>query len=229
MIKKILKWSLLSSLALFVIAIIFADGDAVPVDNKESNTAAVSPITQPSYTIISDESKRNIKRTIKASLKDRTDVKELERMAHELKSQEAHAYERTFIAWLIEGEDRSYWARTDFNPDLKVSILGPTAEQYNYLINLDPVIDGEKLGSWIEPTFGDASHRVIGYKKGDKVYFNEYYLDKSSSNKEYKQQNSNGIVGYKPDAENLSYLIINKRGELEYWHEGEKNKTLKPI
>lgn len=77
------------------------------------------------YRIIDDESKRDIKRTVKVSLNKKVSEDVLREIAKSIKKNETHPHQRTFIVYFIEGDDKQgWWATTHFNPDLDVKIIG---------------------------------------------------------------------------------------------------------
>lgn len=180
------------------------------------------------YRVLSDDNKRTTKRTVEALLDYRISTDDLKRLAEEIKSQDGTKYDRTFISWRIDGEDDDRWALTNFDPSLTVQLIGLTAEKYTELVNLTPEIDGELLGSWVEPGLGASSHKVVGYKKNGKVYFDEFYVDGASKVHEYDEQEHDGQTRYKAKGDEVFYLVINKDGILESWTDTKKFNSLKP-
>lgn len=181
---------------------------ATPVESKEVH-----------YEIISDENTRNVTRKVNVELAERVSKTELEEIAHKIKDQDKYDYERTFIMYRIQGEKSvAAWATSHFDPDLKITLLGLDAAQYNKLIHQNLNVDGDVIGQWIETVGTDAV--TVFYKKGQRIYKQNFYIDGSSepeelvkSNNKYKFKNSN---------ENF-YFVINEQGNLESW--GESGNT----
>lgn len=180
------------------------------------------------YTLASDNAKGTTKRTVEVFLKERVSEKDLEQFANEIKEQEQKSFDRTFISWRIDGEDDERWALTNFDPSFTVKLFGLTAEEHTDLVNLTSEIDGELLGSWIESGLGASSHKVVGYKKNGKVYFDELYVNGARKVHEYNEQEHDGQTRYKAKGDEVLYLVINKDGRLESWTETSKFNSLKP-
>ncbi len=181
-------------------------------------TNVVQPI---SYTVLEDEPLGRIRRSVELLLPERIEPADLERLAYEIRDGDPTKYERTFIGWRVEGDDLEgmYWASTHFDPNLDVQIIGPTAAEYAYLRDLNPVVPGVELGRWIETGMGRYSHLLVGYKTGGKTYFHMYMLDGDDKATEYIEERFAGEVRYRRGADERDYMVINDGGELVFGDE----------
>ena len=75
----------------------------------------------PAYTITSNNSLLNEKRSVEVRLEKPATEKELERIAKKIHRMNKN-YKRTFIEYRITGH-QGVWATTHFNPDLKIQII----------------------------------------------------------------------------------------------------------
>lgn len=77
---------------------------------------------------------------------------------------------RTFIGYRIAGEDKrqAFWAKTDYDPDMKVNIIGKNAVDYEVIKNT-VLPNGEILGSWM---VGDGiDYKLTAYNKDGKLTY----------------------------------------------------------
>lgn len=97
------------------------------------NLSFASGKVQYAFTIISDKTFRNIKRSVEIRLDRRINNKQLEELAYDIKSFDKNTYDRTFILYYLPGQKlgSGAWASTHFDPQLKVKILGASLEDVN--------------------------------------------------------------------------------------------------
>lgn len=193
-------------------------------DAGEPESAA---LTIPSYEILEDEVQRNVKRTVEVRLASRTDEDSLKVLAQEIYDLSKAKVERTFIGYRIagEGSDQAFWATTNYDPDLKIHIMGKNAKDYERLKSM-PLPEGEILGSWM--VSDGIDYRIVAYMKGGKAYMQTIY-DTKGSDKEYELTETD--EGIKLELEDVGdfkeYYIINKAGDLEFWSENGNYFTAK--
>lgn len=193
-------------------------------DPSEQQTSAIN---LPSYEIVEDEVKRNIKRTVEVRLASRTDEDALKIIAEEIYALSNKKVGRTLIGYRIAGEgtDQAFWAKTDYDPDLKVNIMGKNAADYELLKN-KPLPEGEILGSWMVSDGFD--YKVVVYMKDDKAYMQTTYETKGLDEEYELTQTDEGIKLQLEDASDFNeYYIINKKGGLEFWSENGNYYTAK--
>lgn len=184
-------------------------------------------LTIPSYEILEDEVQRNVKRTVEVRLASRTDEDSLKVLAQEIYDLSKAKVERTFIGYRIagEGSDQAFWATTNYDPDLKIHIMGKNATDYERLKSM-PLPEGEILGSWM--VSDGIDYRIVAYMKGGKAYMQTIY-DTKGSDKEYElTETDEGIKLQLEDVGDFKeYYIINKAGDLEFWSENGNYFTAK--
>ncbi len=192
---------------------------------SEQNITQTAVQAIPEYKIIEDEVKRNIKRTVEVELSSRTDKETLRDLAEEIYALSNAEVERTFIGYRIASEDKNqaFWAKTDYNPDLNINILGKNATDYEMIKNT-AMPEGEILGSWM---VGDGiDYRTTAYTKDGKTYM-QIVADTNgkSSDRVYNlSQSDKGIKLQGEDSDDQDgYFIINKKGNLEFWNEENGN------
>ncbi|MBK3463050.1 hypothetical protein [Pseudomonas haemolytica] len=192
------------------------------------SASAASSLQDINYSVTKDESKRDIKRVVEIVLAERVDQPTLEALANQIKDSNPTSFQRTFIGWRIKGEeDGAYWAKTDFVPALNVQFLGATVADYNKLKTTSAAADGEVFGSWLS-TWG-ADYKMVGYRKGGKIFIRSTFTDGSSSTKEFVPKNFSGR-SVLVDAEGSDfgeYYLVNAHGDLEFWGEDGSFYTAK--
>lgn len=195
-------------------------------DASGSNSAVISV---PSYKITEDEVKGNIKRTVEVQLSSRTDKNTLKTIAEEIYALSNKKTELTFIGYRIagEGKDQAFWAKTDYDPDLKVHIIGKNAADYERLKNT-PFPEGVILGSWM--VANGIDYRVVAYIKDGKAYMQTTY-DTKGSDEEYELTQIDKGVKLQIEGEKgfNEYFIVNGKGDLEFWNENGNYYTAKKM
>lgn len=221
-----------TSAALTVVLMFAACSDSTPniseqtisdgkVQNvSEQNISQTTVQTIPEYKIVEDEVKSNIKRTVEVELSSRTDEETLKTLAEQIYALSNAKVERTFIGYRIAGEDKrqAFWAKTDYDPDLKIKIFGKNPADYEVLKNIAPP-NGEILGSWM---VGDGiDYKLTAYNKDSKTYMQMTYDESGSLDTVYDLSESDKGIKLQPEDErdSDSYYIINKKGDLEFWHD----------
>ena len=191
------------------------------VSNAPEQKATQATVqSMPSYEIIEDDVKRDIKRTVEVELSSRTDEETLKALAEQIYALSNAKVKRTFIGYRIAGEDKrqAFWAKTDYDPDLKVIILGKNPADYEAIKNIAPP-NGEILGSWM---VGDGiDYKITAYNKDGKTYIQTIYDESGSLDIVYNLSESDKGIKLQSEDErdSDSYYIINEKGDLEFWHD----------
>lgn len=200
--------------------------ESTVTDASGSNNAATNV---PSYKITEDEVKGNIKRTVEVQLSSRTDENTLNTIAEEIYALSNKEVERTFIGYRIvgEGTDQAFWAKTDYDPGLKVHIMGKNAADYERLKNI-PFPEGVILGSWM--VANGIDYRMVAYIKDGKAYMQTTY-DTKGIDEEYKLTQIDKGVKLQIEGEKgfNDYFIVNGKGNLEFWNENGNYYTAKKM
>lgn len=157
---------------------------------REESTATLIP-KDVSYTIIDKNIVPGSKRSLGIRLNRKVSKDVLKSIATELKNGDSNSYERTFIGYYLPDMkvNAGYWATTHFNPDLKVRILGLTAEQENTLKQPAENASREVIGNWIDET-PFVGKRITIFRQNGKLLMEDTYKDGSSGKKELVEKNS---------------------------------------
>lgn len=185
------------------------------------------------YSIIKDDSKRDIKRVVQIMLQDHINESTLKKIALEVKNNSAKSYQRTFIGYFVKSEnkDLGYWATTNFNPTLKINIIGLTVEKKAALMNQPKSTSDKKiLGLWIDNQSTMLVNRVTLFTLDKKLYLEKTYDDESSEKKVViKEKDKNGLLKIIYKDKKKQYYLINKKDELEFWNDKGRYYTAKSL
>ncbi len=171
-----------------------------------------------SYKIISDEYKRDIKRTVLVILPSRTNETNLIHISNEIYAQSEQDVQRTFINYRIDNyhKNQSYWATVQYDPTLEIITYGVYSKTYEKLKNTQ--LSNEKiLGEWMS-SWG-PEHKKIAFYKDKQVYIQNIYSSGKDMSGPFTQSKiKQGIKLQNNSGESLGeYYIINDMGHLEFW------------
>ncbi|QUN05100.1 hypothetical protein KDN34_12870 [Shewanella yunxiaonensis] len=170
------------------------------------------------YTIISDNGFRDVKRSVDVRLDKKVSAEVLKTIALKLKNSELKKYERTFIAYYLPDMKvgAGAWATTHFDPELEVKILGLTADEEDKMARAAKSSSTDSVGIWMDDR-PYAGATITIYRKNKKLYLESKYKDGSSSIEEMAE--SRTAVGTKlvekggnPHGE---YFLLDKNGNLQ--------------
>lgn len=171
----------------------------------------------PSFEIIEDIKKSNIKRSVTIRLTNKVSKETLYKIAKYIKSNDRKTYKRTFILYYLPKMEigAGAWATTHFNPTLKVNILGLTLEEEVVLKSKTKNVNRNEIGSWITESFPG----ILTIYKEKKAYFLEWrFNDGSKLNREViKKSSSKGIRFERKNETRGEYFIVNNDNNLESW------------
>ncbi|WP_222832926.1 hypothetical protein [Pseudomonas sp. SC3(2021)] len=190
--------------------------------------SATSSFQVVNYSVVSDKSKRDIKRAVEVVLDERVDQPTLEALANQIKNSNPMSFQRTFISWRIKGEDGGgYWAKTDFDPTLNVRFLGATVAEYNKLMTSSTPSEGEVFGSWLSNWGTD--YKMVGYRKDGKIFVQSTFKDGSSGTKEFVSKKISGrsVLVDVEGSDFGEFYLVNAQGDLEFWGENGSFYTAK--
>ena len=170
------------------------------------------------YSIISDNEFRDVKRSIDVRLDRKVSVEALRMIARKLKNMERKKYERTFIAYYLPNMKvgAGAWATTHFDPQLEVKILGLTAEEEEKMARAAKSTSRDVVGIWMDdrPYVGAT---ITIYRENKKLYLESKYKDGSGSIEEMTESQS--PVGTKlvdkGDNPHGEYFVLDKKGNLQ--------------
>jgi len=201
------------------------DNQNIPLSERYGDPSANTPANIDNqnipdsidYKIIRDEeSVLHIKRVVEVLLPERVDESTLKVLAEKIYKD---GFERTFIGYRINGEDKdgAYWATTNYDPDLKITFIGLKKAAHNDLIKSELQVDGELIGKWLV-NYG-FEYKTAFYKKGDQVMIKTAFDDGSSEDVKLSSNEINGQVRYYDEGgkERGEYYIIASNGDLQFW------------
>jgi len=148
--------------------------------------ASTSLYAGATYSILKDENKRNIKRTIEVVFSEKITEQELKQFALSVKNSTTETYQMIFIGYYIQGADmkNGYWASTHFTPKLDVNILGLSIKEEAKLknIKLKECKKGcEVLLSWNTES---SKYKTTIFSKNNNFYLVNFFLDGSGGKAE---------------------------------------------
>lgn len=170
------------------------------------------------YSIISDNSYRDVKRSIDVRLEQKVSEEALRAIAMKLKSIERVKYERTFIAYYLPDMKvgAGAWATSHFDPSMEVRILGLTAAEEKTMIREAKSTSRDVIGIWMDdrPLIGAT---ITIYRENAKLYLESKYKDGSDSTIEMNEtRSSNGTkLVEKGGNAHKEYFVLSKSGDLQ--------------
>lgn len=181
-------------------------------------TVQAETVEGATYSIISDNDFRDVKRSIDVRLDKKVSVEVLRTIAQKLKNMERKKYERIFIAYYLPNMKvgAGAWATSHFDPELKVRILGLTAEEEEKIAQAAKSTSRDVIGIWMDdrPYVGAT---ITIYRENEKLYLESKYKDGSGSTEEMTETQS--TIGAKlvekggnPHGE---YFVLDKKGNLQ--------------
>lgn len=182
---------------------------------EESQTATIPEDV--TYEVINEKIMPGTKRSLDIRLNRRVSEKVLRSLAVKLKSSDSGSYERTFILYYLPDMtvDAGAWAKTHFNPDLEVGILGSTAEEAKALRQSSDNSSREVIGRWLDDG-GFSDNRLILFRKDGDLRVEQTYGDGSSRVMEVvEKQSSRGRRIERKNDDTVDYWLIDESGNLQ--------------
>ncbi len=199
------------------------------VERSQQNSAPSKIFTIPSFEIIEDNSKRNIKRSVTVRLKSKVSKEVLSQIAKKIKNGNGNFYERTFILYYLPEMEigAGAWATTHFNPTLKINVIGLTLKEEKRLKNSAKNSNRNEIGSWVT----ESLPGILTIYKKEMSYFLEWrFNDGSKLNRELiKKSSPRGIRFERKNKFRGEYYIVNNINNLESWDEMGLISTSKSI
>lgn len=192
---------------------------------QQSDTEIPTDLT---YNILEETSNKALSKcNLDLQLSRKINKNELTALANKLRSTRDQ-YNHLWIFYTLEGMKvgSGAWATTHFTPDLKVEILGATAEEEKELNKLSKNVDGgTTIGQWFEQQATSATY--VYYEKNNKFYMKTIFKDKSSMESEIKKTKvKNGLRLNDIGNTHGEYFLIASNGNLEFYNkEGKRFAT----
>lgn len=153
----------------------------------------------------------------------------LRALAISLRDAEPRRYQRMFICYYLPGmtPGTGAWATSHFSPDLKVEILGLTAEQERKLLPESEEDSNQIIGVWLDEMLGKTMIR----RENDMIVMVQQFGDGSSRKLEMVETQESGQPRYKQKGENPfgEYYVIDRSENLRVYDREGLIKTLRPI
>ena len=180
-----------------------------------------------SYEIINDESNSALeKNQLEIELSQKLTEGQIAALAEELFNSK-DKQRRFYISYKLKGVENSvaYWAISHFDPELKIEIIGSTAQEDVNKDKLSEKIDGEVIGKWDENKYTFSN--LIIYKKDSKTFIKTIFKSGQTSDVELKESDTEKgkRYDYKDGGYNGEYFILNNENELELYNSENKSFT----
>ena len=179
------------------------------------------------YTITKDESDAYAeKNQLYVQLSQKLTEGQIATLAEELyNSKEKQRRFYIFYSLKKSGDVRAYWAKSDFDPELQIEILGSTQKQENQTISKIGKIDGNIIGSYYEEELTSSSFTV--YENNNKTFIKSILKDGQATITEMnKSIVENGTkLNYIDDSFSGEYFILTKENNLEFYNKKNEKFT----
>lgn len=206
-----------------------ACGDGSQDVAESSQVGPQAGVLNTAYRVKNDDYTGGLKRTVEVELPERVSAEQLQALAEKIKAAQTHKTDRTFISYTLEGHPSMSWATTHYNPDLEVSVLGLSNEDYQQLLSKSLRKEYPQLvGAWIGERVFNALYIVYvndGVVHQDLLFPNGEKL--SYPMKVVKE--AGGMLRLEEiDGDEPEFLRLAPSGMLQFWNENRNFTTLVP-
>lgn len=201
---------------------------------SDGNTPATTQVAKnlADYSIVTDRYDGSISRKVEVALKEHLTEAQLRDLANAIKATAQQQTDITHIGYRVDGQaDKLFWATTRFDPELSVSVMGLSADEYQKLQKFDVTHKYQKVvGVWLRDDFGDASCLIVAYEHDGSYFIGRIFADGSGSDEKMKsrKQTDGSIRLEEPDADRGEHYIIDTAGNLQGWNSEGNYLTLPP-
>lgn len=225
---------------LVIVSLALALGIIEPKDRQHSSQqqAAAEPASSPdkhlpAYTVVKDEYKRDIKRSVEVRLPARVTKDELAAMAAAIKATATQKTNLTFIAYRLADDDGkgTAWATTHYMPELQITVLGLSLEGYQALSKIDVAKKyPDNKGAWLRD-IGELSHVMVLYQRDGKYFIDQLFADGGKNTEAYRAKKlADGNLRLdEPDSSFHEYYVVKADGTLEGWGESGLYMNLRSL
>lgn len=182
------------------------------------NEDIINQETTINYQIIADDHLADIKRSVDIRLDKKISSNDLRKIANKIYKSSSISYQRTFINYYLPYMNRGNgaWASTNFTPNLKVKILGLTADEEQKMVQAASKDSRDVVGIWLDdrPLAGEI---IKIYKKDNKFFLESSFKDGSLSSKEMAASKLGGMTKLEDAGGNSlgEYFILSNDGTLK--------------
>ena len=159
----------------------------------------------------------------------------LREIAYELRDSQPRKYKRMFIVYYLPDmtPGTGGWAISHFDPDLKIQILGMTAEEEQVLKREAQKEEKSKevIGIWIDEGPGIAGKITMWRDKGTVILQYELKGGGTLKKREMLESKKSGLRKYTQKGDNQfgEYFVIDGSGNLNIYDDEGLVKTLKSM
>lgn len=181
---------------------------------KSQTTTIPEDVT---YEIINENVVPDTKRSLDIRLNRRVSEEILQLLGNKLKNSDSRNHKRMFILYYLPdmNVDAGAWAKTHYNPDLEVEILGSTVEEAKALRQSSNDSSREVIGRWLDEDAFTESRLVLLRKDGN-LYMEQTYGDGSSRVMEVvEKQSLRGRRIERKNEDTVDYWLIDENGNLQ--------------
>jgi hypothetical protein len=181
-------------------------------------TISGETIEVPSYSIISEDQSKDVKRSVDVKLEKKVSAEVLKIIAGKIKNSERKKFERTFITYYLPEMKvgSGAWATSHFDPDLKVKIIGLSADEEEKLTNDAKSTSRDVVGIWLD-TRPSVGATITIFREKKKLFLESKYKDGSSSSEEMTESKSTSgtrLVQVKGNSHG-EYFELDQNGDLQ--------------
>lgn len=218
---------------LLIIAVVVA---MCSVANNDGPTEKVAAQTNPTavlpsaYSVTKDDFREGRPRKVEVMIPQRLSEADLVEVAEAIRANTKFKADRTFIGFRVEGQSEStFWANVSFDPGVKTSLYGLSAENYERLRALDLKAYPNRIGSWLRD--GALGHVMVLYKKGDMYLIDSIFPSGGKNTARYvgKKQPDGGLRLDDPESDFNEHYVVDAMGKLQGWGESGVYMTLSPF
>jgi len=191
------------------------------ITKKKLGIKATSIPVDLTYDIIDASRVPGIKCSLDVRLNRKVSSEVLAELAIWVRNAEQMSYRRMFICYYLPGmtPGAGAWATSHFNPDLKVNILGLTAEEERKLVKKSDTNSNQIIGVWLDESPYMMGFKVTLRRENGNLVMVKAFKDESSGKYEMNEGRKNGLPKYEQKGENPhgEYYIIDHSGNLRVY------------
>lgn len=172
------------------------------------------------YSIIETDTIPGVRQILRVRIDRRVPESTLRAIALQLKSKQRQEFRSTFITYLLKGEvlGTTGWATTHFMPDLRVRILGLSADEVAMLVAAPAPPSDEIIGMWLVGAF-----RIAIYRKDEKLFMQRMLGDGGFLTDEMVERRDGQWRRFDfadSSDDDVHYVIVSNE-RLQLWHDNE--------
>jgi len=174
--------------------------------------------TIPVYSVVKTESFNGNKKGLVVRLDKPVTEDVLRAIATELKNTKAPAYDVTQIAFYLPGMKvgAGAWAMADFNPNLKIRMIGLSVEKQQAIAALPQSSSRQVIGSWWDER-PMLHNKMSFYRENGKVFMENKFSDGKARVIRMSEQTTSRGRKFTNVPDDGDFYLVNASGDLEWW------------